>query len=272
MPFVERPGYRIYYETSGPAEGPPLLLIMGLGLSSAAWHDLPRRLAGRFRVVVFDNRGVGRSTTSRRGFRIRDLADDAAAVLDALGLDAAFVFGISMGGMIAQELVLRHPARVRALVLGATFGSHFRSHKPRLGVARDLLLSSVSVPDPRRMARILVADRYFASHADRFTSWLTKLGRPERAAARRQILAIALHEAERRLGGIRVPTLVITGDEDRLVPPRNSRRLARKIPGARLAELSGAGHLFPLESTEETVHLLTEHFAGPVADGAGGAR
>jgi 3-oxoadipate enol-lactonase len=260
MPFVERPGYRIHYQASGPADAPPLLLIMGLGLGAEAWHNLPERLSQRFRVIVFDNRGVGRSTASRQRFRIRDLADDARAVLDALGVGTAFVFGISMGGMIAQELVLRHPTRVRPLVLGATFGSHFRSHKPRLGVARDLLLSSVSVPAPRRMARILVADEFFALHPDRFTAWLTNLGRPNRSAARRQILAIALHETERRLGQIRAATLVVTGDRDRLVPPRNSQRLARMIPGARFAELSGAGHLFPLERADETVRLLTEHF------------
>ncbi len=270
MPFAERPGYRIHWQASGPEAAPPLLLIMGLGLGSDAWHELPEHLSRRFRVVVFDNRGVGRSTATRGGFRIRDLADDAAAVLDAAGAGSAFVFGISMGGMIAQELVLRHPARVRALVLGATFGSHLRSHKPRLGVARDLLLTAVTEPSPRRLARILVADEFFATQPERFAQWVARLGRPRRSLARRQILAIALHETERRLPGVRVDTLVVTGDRDRLVPPGNSRRLARLIPGARLAELSGAGHLFPLERAAETVRLLTEHFS--TARGPGQAR
>jgi pimeloyl-ACP methyl ester carboxylesterase len=262
MPFAERPGYRIHWQASGPEDAPPLLLIMGLGLASDAWHELPEHLSRRYRVVTFDNRGVGRSTATRGGFRIRDLADDAAAVLDAAGVASAFVFGISMGGMIAQELVLRHPARVRALVLGATFGSHLRSHKPRLGVARDLLLTAVAEPSPRRLARILVADEFYASYPERFARWLVRLGRPKRSLARRQILAIALHETERRLPGVRVDTLVMTGDRDRLVPPENSRRLARLIPGARFAELSGAGHLFPLERAADTVRLLTEHFSG----------
>jgi pimeloyl-ACP methyl ester carboxylesterase len=262
MPFAERPGYRIHWQASGPEDAPPLLLIMGLGLGSDAWHELPEALSRRYRVVVFDNRGVGRSTASRAVFRIRDLAEDAVAVLDAAGVGAAFVFGISMGGMIAQELVLRHPTRVRALVLGATFGSHLRSDKPRLGVARDLLLTAVTEPSPRRLARILVADEFYATQPERFAQWLARLERPRRSLARRQILAIALHETERRLPGIRVDTLVVTGDRDRLVPPGNSRRLVRLIPGARFAELSGAGHLFPLERAADTVRLLTEHFSG----------
>jgi 3-oxoadipate enol-lactonase len=267
MPYAERPGYRIHWQATGPEDAPPLLLIMGLGLGSDAWHELPEHLSRRFRVVVFDNRGVGRSTATRGGFRIRDLADDAAAVLDAAGVAGAGVFGISMGGMIAQELALRHPTRVRALVLGATFGSQLRSHKPHLSVARDLLLTAVAEPSPPRLARILVADEYYAAHPDRFAQWVGRLGRPRRSLARRQLVAIALHETERRLPGIRVDTLVVTGDRDRLVPPGNSRRLARLIPGARFAELSGAGHLFPLERAPDTVRLLVEHFSRPLAVG-----
>jgi len=260
MPFVDRAGYRLHYEVSGPPDAPPLLLIMGLGMCSAAWHNLPGRLSDRFRVIVFDNRGVGQSSAPPGGFRIRDLADDAARVLDAEGVQQAFVFGISMGGMIAQELVLRHPERVRALALGATFGSHFRSHKPRLGVAGDLLMVSLFSRHPRRMARLLVSDEYFARNPERFARWLEQLGRPKRSAARRQIVAITLHEAEKRLPLIRVPTLVVSGDRDRLVPVENSRKLARLIPGARLVELPGAGHAFPFERADETVRLLTEHF------------
>lgn len=258
MPFVEHDGYRLHFETSGAPGAPPLLLVMGLGLCSLGWHTLPGRLAERFRVTVFDNRGVGRSTL-RRGFRIRDLADDAARVLDAVGVDRAFVFGISMGGMIAQELALRHPDRVRALALGATFGGHLRSRKPRLSTARDLVLVGL-LRRPQVMARLLVSDAYYASQGERFRAWLACQGRAAHAVVRRQLLAVALHEAERRLPLIRVPTLVVTGDQDRLVPAENSRRLARLIPGARLVELPGAGHAFPFERADETVRLLTEHF------------
>ncbi len=265
MPFAEHAGYHLRYETIGRPDAPPLLLVMGLGMGSDAWHTLPDRLSRRFRVVTFDNRGTGRSTGPRGGFRIRDLADDAARVLDAEGLHQAFVFGISMGGMIAQELALRHPPRVRALALGATFGGHRRSRKPRPGVALDLLLVTLLSRRPRRMARLLVSDGFAARHPERIEAWLAGLGRPPRSTVRRQLLAVALHEAEQRLRQLRVPTLVIGGDRDRLVPVENSRRLAALIPGARLVVLPGTGHAFPFERVDETVRILTEHFlaAGP---------
>jgi len=260
MPFVERPGYRIHYQSFGSREAPPLLLIMGLGMASDAWDTLPARLAERFHVIVFDNRGVGRSSAPRGGFSMRDLADDAAQVLDAEGIERAGVFGISMGGMIAQELALRHPGRVRALALGATFGSHWRSRKPRLGVARDLLLVSLFSRRPRRLARLLVSDEFISGNRERFDRWLARLSRAPLSAARRQILAVARHEAEDRLPRLRVPTLILSGDRDRLVPVENSRRLARVIPQARLLEFPGAGHAFPFERTDETVRALTEHY------------
>jgi len=260
MPFVERGGYRLHHEALGRPDAPPLLLVMGLGMCSRAWHTLPERLAARFRVLVFDNRGVGQSSAARGGFRIRDLADDAARVLDAEGVPRASVFGISMGGMIAQELALGHPERVRALALGATFGGHWRSHKPSVGVALDLAVVALLARSEPRMARLLVSDAFYAANAGRFAAWLGSVGRARREVARRQILAIARHEAEGRLAALRVPTLVLTGDQDRLVPPANSRRLARVIPGARLAVLPGAGHAFPFEQPDETVRLLTEHF------------
>lgn len=259
MPFAERPGYRIHYESFGRRDAPPLLLIMGLGMASDAWDTLPARLADRFHVIVFDNRGVGRSSAPPGEFRMRDLADDAVLVLDSEGIAQTSVFGISMGGMIAQELALRHPGRVRALVLGATFGGHRRSRKPRLGVARDLLVVSLFSHRPRRMARLLVSDEFIAHNRDRFEGWLARLGRARLSAARRQILAIARHEAEDRLRQLHVPTLVLSGDCNRLVPVENSRRLASLVPGAHLVEFSGAGHAFPFERTDETIRALTDH-------------
>jgi 3-oxoadipate enol-lactonase len=259
MAFVEQPGYRIHYQSFGRPEAPPLLLIMGLGMASDAWDTLPSRLADRFHVIAFDNRGMGWSSATRGGFRIRDLADDAVRVLDAAGIAQASVFGISMGGMIAQELALRHPGRVRALVLGATFGSQRRSHKPGLGVARDLLLVTLASRAPKRMARLLVSEAFMARSADRFTRWLARLSRPDRSVARRQILAIARHETEDRLSSLRIPTLVLSGDRDRLVPVENSRRLARMIPRARLVEFAGAGHAFPFERADETVRAVVQH-------------
>jgi 3-oxoadipate enol-lactonase len=263
MPFVDRPGYRLHVRSWGDPDAPPLLLVMGLGMCSLAWHRLPERLADRFRVIAFDNRGIGQSTAPRGGFRMRDLADDALAVLDAEGVQQANVFGISMGGMIAQELVLHHPQRVGSLVLGATFASHLRSHKPHPRIARDLLLAGVLLDRTEVMARLLVSDDCFARQRARFTEYVEQLSVPSLSIARRQVVAIALHDTRARLGQIGAPTLVVSGDRDRLVPVENSRLLAQWIPGARYVELPGVGHGFPFEREEETVRLLRDHCLAP---------
>jgi pimeloyl-ACP methyl ester carboxylesterase len=232
---------------------------MGLGMASDAWDTLPGHLARRFQVITLDNRGVGQSSASPRGFRIRDMADDAASVLDAARAGPAAVFGISMGGMIAQELVLRYPERVRSLVLGATFGSHLRSHKPSPGVARDLLSVGLFSRRGPALARLLVSDEFLAGNQERFDRWVAALSRASRSAVRRQLVAIALHEAVAGLHHLRTPTLVLSGDRDRLVPVENSRRLSRIIPRARLVEFPGAGHAFPFERPAETIRAVTEH-------------
>src|SRR5512143_2238109 len=134
MPYADRGSHRLSFDVRGTDEKPALLLIMGMGFSSRAWGALPDLLSEDFRVIAFDNRGTGRSSARGRFFRVRDMADDAAAVLDAAGASSAYVFGISMGGMVALELALRHPGRVRALVLGATFAGWARSKKPSIAV------------------------------------------------------------------------------------------------------------------------------------------
>lgn len=262
MPFAHRSTQRIHYQVFGRDDAPPLLLIMGLALSSRAWHTLPELLQNEFRVIVLDNSGTGRSTPPRRFYRTRDMADDAAAVLDALKLDSAFVFGISMGGMIAQELAVRHPRRVRALVLGCTFAGHLRSTKPSPRIALELL--RVVFGSRRKLgahaARLLVSPEYLAADRDGFDRWVATIEQAPVGVAVRQMGAIVLHESRKRLRDLRVPTLVITGDADRLVPPRNSHTLAKLIPGARLLVLPGAGHVFPVERPAETVRALREFF------------
>jgi 3-oxoadipate enol-lactonase len=272
MPVAYREGHTIHYEEVGDRSAPPLLLIMGLGLSSRAWETLPSRLSARFRVLLFDNRGTGRS--GRRGwmYRMRDLADDAVTVLDAAQVPQADVFGISMGGMIAQELAIRHPYRVRRLALGATFASWVRGEKPSLRTVLDLLilvLQRQRVP-PERLGRLLLSREYHARNPTRALEWMIRSGHAEIRCAAAQVAAILGHAALHRLEQIRAPTLVITGDADRLVPPRNSEVLAAAIPDARLLLLRGAGHVFPLEREEETVRALTEHFLGADRTSAAG--
>jgi pimeloyl-ACP methyl ester carboxylesterase len=118
MPTTKANGIELYYEVHG--EGPPLLLIMGLGANATAWYRQIPVLSERYRVIAFDNRGAGRSEKPLEPYSIPQMADDAAALMDTLGISTSHVFGMSLGGMIAQEYALRHPERVQALVLGGT--------------------------------------------------------------------------------------------------------------------------------------------------------
>src|SRR3954469_7001087 len=233
MPYVTRDaGVKLYWEEHGG--GDPLLLIMGLGATLEWWHHILPLLSSKFRTIVYDNRGVGRSDIPPGPYSIPMMADDAAAVLDAAGVAAARVFGASMGGMIAQELALNHPERVRSLVLGCTAcgGTHvvpaarevgggaaarrtmtreqamwlmapyiFDAATPRERVAEDIAV---------RLAATVSHDGYFAQLAG-IRAWS------------------GTHD---RLAGLTAPTLVIHGETDQLVPAANGRILASAIPGA----------------------------------------
>ena len=260
MPLVDRRRHTLHYESLGQAGKPPVLLIMGLALSSRAWDRLPELLSRDFHVLVFDNVGTGRSARSGFVYRMRDLAEDASAVLDHAGIASAHVFGISMGGMIAQELALRHPQRVRSLALGCTFASWRKGTAPTFSTKLDLLLLNLGFATPGRIARVLVSAEWHAAHPNGALEWLRRAERTALRFATAQMLAITRHNTLDRLSRIRVPTLVLTGSADKLVPPANSVVLARAIPGARLVMIEGAGHVFPLEREEETFQLLREHF------------
>ncbi|WP_394841096.1 alpha/beta hydrolase [Pendulispora brunnea] len=262
MPTTNGGSHRIFYEVAGPSDAPPVLLIMGFGLSSRGWSDLPARLAERFRVVVFDNRGMGQSTRPLGLFSMAHMADDAAHVLDAANIERAHVFGISMGGMIAQELALRHPQRVQSLVLGCTHASWLRHHRPTLSTV-GALLGGVLLRTPAsrmRLASILVSAELIEKQPERFADWVKRSEPATAMMTALQIAAVVGHCTESRLAKLDRPTLIITGAEDRLIPPENSRKLARLIPGAKLVELGGTGHCFPLEQPDATVAELTRFF------------
>ena len=270
MPLARNAAHLVHYRTWGDPGAPPLLMIMGLGLSCGAWDRLPERLAARMRVLAFDHRGTGSSGPAAGICSMALFADDALAVLDAEQVSRACVFGISMGGMVAQELALRSPGRVTALALGATFASFRESDKPSLDALLDLLLLNCGArfATVDRVGRLLVSPPF----RERALEWLrADVGQTESLrAALPQLAAIVRHGPAERLRALRVPTLVLSGDADRVVPVENSHRLADLIPGARLRILAGAGHAFPLEREEETAALLLEHFADATAPAACG--
>lgn len=259
MFVTTKDGTRIHYETFG-ASGPWVVLIQGLGLSSRFWFDLPERLVNdspTCRVVILDNRGVGRTDRPGGVYKMADMADDVAAVLDDVGADRAYVVGISMGGMIAQHVALRHPKRVEGLVLLATMPGfpHARLPSPRT------LATLLSIPLTARrsagvaLSRILLPKKHQHRARELMWRWPAALAaeptHPRAFFA--QLGAVLRHSTGFRLHGIRCPTVVVTGEDDILVPPKNSHFLAKKIPRATLEVLPDVAHGVPL-ADERVVH------------------
>jgi pimeloyl-ACP methyl ester carboxylesterase len=259
--IIRREDHFLHSEEHGDPAKPPLLLIMGLTVSSRAWEKLPSLLQDDFHVITFDNRGSGRSSRTGFAYRMADLADDAAAVLDAHGIGQAAVFGISMGGMVALELSLRHPQRVRRLALGCTFAGFRTAHRAPIRHLLQLISDRLRFGRDESVARILFSKGFSARNPGRCAQWLRDSDQTSLRCALAQLAAIARHHTLPRLPRIRAPTLIITGDADRLVPERNSHVLAGTIRGAKLLVLRGAGHVFPLERESETVDALRAHFS-----------
>jgi pimeloyl-ACP methyl ester carboxylesterase len=252
--FASAPDGRtqLYWERTG--EGAPVLLIMGLGLSGGAWWRTVPVLARRLQVITFDHRGVGRSRAFSPVYTTEAMADDAVSVLDAAGIDRAHVYGISLGGMVAQQLALRRPERVRALVLGATSPGGPRSVRPDTDVL-DFIRRRLRMRS-EEAARASVPFNYGArcrsAHPERIQEDIAwRLGHPfPEQAYRVQLFAAGLHNTYGRLPRIAAPTLVVHGEYDRMVPAANARLLAERIPGARLRILEDCGHMYPTEAPE----------------------
>jgi len=252
---------RIYWEEEG--QGDPLLMIMGLGFSLKMWRDVRPWMAQHFRTIVFDNRGIGRSGIALKPFSMAAMARDAISVLDAAGVTSAHVIGFSMGGMIAQELALSFPNRVRKLVLGCTFCGGREAVRAPWAVERVLL----GRPIQSRASRIaalspILYDPHTPRDRIELDLDLLRQNPPRILNVLLQIGAIARWGCYDRLPQIAAPTLVIHGETDRLVPPENANILARRIPGAKLAMLPEAGHIFPTDQPKLSREELLEFLVG----------
>ena len=242
----------LHWESTGTGE--PVLMITGLGLSGGAWWRTVPVLSRSLRVITFDNRGVGRSRARLHSYTTEAMADDAVSVLDAAGVERAHVYGFSLGGMVAQQLALRHRERVRSIVLGATQAGGPRAVRPSPEViAFFRRRSSLSAEDaasasvPFNYGPICRRD-----HGDRIAEDIRRrLAHPfPEGAYRAQIVAASLHNCYRRLNRIEAPTLVVHGRHDRVVPVGNADLLAERIPRAELRILDDAGHLYSTEQPE----------------------
>jgi 3-oxoadipate enol-lactonase len=270
MPTTDVHGRQLFYVREG--EGEPLLLVQGLSGTHLAWGD---PFAGELRrhhdTIAYDHRGVGHSERADEPFTIADLADDAAGLLDALGIESAHVMGISMGGMVAQELALRHRERVRTLTLGCTYcgGPQGRlTDEAVIGVLAEATLSGDRERSLRAAWEANVSGPFAAEQVnfEVFREMAGALPVPVPMLLQ-QLQAIQGHDTSARLASLRVPTLVLHGTADRMLDVANGELIASLIPDARLERFDGVGHMFWWEQPERSAALVREHTArAPAAE------
>lgn len=264
---VDCNGIEIAYWIHG--EGAPILLITGWGTPAASWGPFPSVLAQMgYQGIVIENRDIGRSSPCDDvEYTVADMASDAAQVLTDAGIDRAYVLGISMGGMIAQELALNHPERVERLMLLAT--SPGAGSPESVRAQPEFLSSLVYMPEDgdrktwtQRMARSLVGRKTLEQHTERLNFWAGARIDQETSAASfgRQLMAMLSLDTWSRLPDLKIPTLVMHGTDDPLIPFVNGEKLASRIPGAEFVVLEGVGHLIPLEVPEETLSAVARFF------------
>ncbi|EHN10366.1 alpha/beta hydrolase [Patulibacter medicamentivorans] len=246
-------------------DGVPTLLIQGMAATHGHWGRwfLDGLLTAGRQLISVNHVGVARSSRAPGPYTIADLADDQAAALDALGIDGPIdVFGISMGGMTAQELALRHPERVRSLVLGCTTPGHVLGTWTEPLVTQGLVEALQSGDGARalRASWEINVSAEFASHEDAYAEFVavTSENRVSLRVISEQMQAIGGHDTAGRLSAIDVPVTVVHGSDDQMLPYPNAPVLAEEIPGARLETLPATGHLFFWEHPEVAVRVALE--------------
>jgi pimeloyl-ACP methyl ester carboxylesterase len=269
MPIARHGATKLYYESTG--SGPAVLLISGQAMTLDAWWRTVPELSRSFQVVTFDNRDSGRSSHWPLPYLVAQMADDAIAVLDAAGVEDAHVYGISLGGMVAQELALRYPQRVQALVLGATTAGGPEAILAESGPLTFFVRVGAMAPEEAEWAAVPYnySLRTRRLHGERIAEDIAKRveHQTDTLAYMHQVAAAAAHNTVGRLGAIRIPTLVVHGEEDVVMPPRNGHLLAKGIPGAQLQLWPNAGHLYITDEPEADRYIrqfLLQHTATAV--------
>jgi pimeloyl-ACP methyl ester carboxylesterase len=261
---VHANGIDIYYAIAGAGE--PLVLIAGLGYNSWMWHKMIPGLAKHFRVIAFDNRGVGESDKPAGPYTAQMLADDTAALMQSLGVARAAILGHSMGGFIAQAFALSYPERVSKLILSATNFGGPRAI-PVTPEALAILTDTKSDPVERLRRGILISctPGFGDAHPEIVNEWVTyRVQHPIDLAGYQAQLAIGMgllaEEAcfEKKLKNISARTLILFGADDKVVPPGNAELLAKEIPNHTVRILPNAGHFYPFDAPDAATAAIIE--------------
>ncbi len=254
MPYAKANGINLYYEIHG--EGEPLVLVPGLGSDLTRWYRNLPGLAKEFRVITFDNRGAGRSDKPDEPYSMEMMADDIAGLLDELGVEKTHLLGISMGGMLSLNFAILHGDRLITLLPGCTRpgGVHNIIDGAGAGALDPALMDALPIEERNRnLMPQLWSEGFIRDNPDIVDEYVkTVSAYPATPASyRRQMTAADAHDTWDRLPEIRVPTLVVHGAEDRLIPAGNGAIIADRIPGAELVILPGLGHGFYSEAVDQ---------------------
>lgn len=277
MPKVKVNEINIYYEIVG--EGEPLVLIMGLGTDHLGWMFQVPTLSEKYKLLLFDNRGVGLSDKPAGPYTIRMMADDTASLLEELKIEKAHILGISMGGMIAQELAINYPQKVGSLILAATYaapdekirevmsnGLKYFVGVEKLDKIEEINFNNINMEKIMKFMMPLILSQEFINNNQELINQMIQqmlATEPSPQAFLAQAIATQNHNTLDRLNNITAPTLVLTGDKDILISPSHSEILAQKIPKAKLVKCEGGTHGFNLELKErfnkEVLNFLQEN-------------
>jgi pimeloyl-ACP methyl ester carboxylesterase len=250
--------------------GPPLLLVMGLGGQASSWGEpVLEGLQRKFTTIRFSNRGTGATDKPGTGFTVPQMSEDASGLMRAIGVERAHVFGISMGGMIAQELALKHPEQVQGLVLGCTNCGPAHS----VAVAAQTIAKFgqiMQLPIEQRIQqywKITVTPEFIEERAD-FLQRIVEVGMKTPTPVETfgmQFSAVQSFDTYERLPQLKSPTLILHGDRDILVPVENAAILQERIPGSRVRVIEGTGHCFFWERPDEVVEEVVGFLSGVAA-------
>ena len=254
----------MYYELHG--KGEPLILIGGYGTSSESWSPFWKQLLKLYQVILFDNRGTGRSSKPDIKYSIKMMADDVAGLMDAINVPKAHIFGASMGGMIAQELVLNHPEKVESLILGMTSCGGPQSIKFEKEIGMKMLTTANPPSDMpmeevmELMLSVFYSPNYIEENRDLLIKEAMSIKYPTPNSSRwRHVQAVISWKGSYdRLSDIRVPTLIMGGENDVIFPQENFRILAEQIPGSKLQVLKDAAHAFTREKEDQAVAAIID--------------
>lgn len=257
--IFSRPGVELWYEKFGPDTGTPVIGIMGLAAHAGYWSpELIQAISKERPLVIFDNRGVARSSGDCQNLSMALLADDIASLMDHLAIPKAHILGVSMGGMIALTFALRYPKRLATLTLGCT------TAKPKkFNLNLDMISPAVqSLRQGGKVTPILLSKAFIAQNPDKASDFENRIQKFKvlNNVFWEQIKACWAYDVSERISEISVPTLIMTGDKDIIMPHQCSKDLAQMIPGSSLHIFPGSGHAFILENQDDVIQLTKSHW------------